>query len=282
MSDSPFDDYLARWRGAAPQREIAWLFLRPDERRCFGALAALEVEWTKALREVTEPQVAAMKLGWWREELERALQGRASHPLTQALFTDARARAVPLGCWMQPVEAAIAAIGAPPAADFARQCAAATPFADAIAELETRVWYGDAENRAAAARATLGAHLLAGLRAVDAEVTHGRSPVPMNLLARHELTVDGLAKDGPERRGAIRDEAIQLRALLDGADALPGRLTLFRAVALRHDRVALAHAARADAPLAALRAPPHGFSGVVHAWSAARSWRRSAHPRRAD
>ena len=86
MSETAFDDYLVQWRGASPERAIAWLFLRPGERVCFGALAALEHEWLKVVREAREPQVAAARLGWWREEMQRATQGQARHPLTQGLF----------------------------------------------------------------------------------------------------------------------------------------------------------------------------------------------------
>lgn len=279
MSDTAFHDYLARWRGATPQREVAWLFLRPDERICFGALAAMEVEWLKSLREVSEPQVATMKLGWWREEMQRAKGGRASHPLTQPLFADARARAVPLGYWLKPVEAAIGMIDAAPAADFAAQCAAAAPLADAVAELETKLWYGPERTSPAAARVTLGAHLLAGLRALETEVGHGRSPIPMNLLARHGLTIGGLGEAGDARRVALHDELAELRQVLDAAAGQDGPLTLFRNVALHQDRITLARAAAAADPLPVLRATTHGLAGLLRTWRAARAWRRAARGR---
>ncbi|TAM99841.1 MAG: phytoene synthase, partial [Rhodanobacteraceae bacterium] len=107
MSETAFDGYLAQWRDASPQRALAWLFLRHDERACFGALAALEHEWLKAVHDAREPQVAAAKLGWWRDEVQRAAQGHARHPLTLALFADVRANTVPSAYWTAPVEAAI-------------------------------------------------------------------------------------------------------------------------------------------------------------------------------
>ena len=273
MSESTYDDYLARWRAASPQRAVAWLFLHHDERCCFGALAALEHEWSRVLREVREPQVAIAKLGWWREEMQRATQGQARHPLTQALFADACANGVPLAYWTAPVDAAAVALTQAPSADFAAQCDAAAPLATALAELETRVWFGPQASSPRAARVTLFARLAADARALTAEVEHGRSPLPMNLLARHGLTIEGLATDSPARRAALREHLANVGSGLADAATMQGPLGLFRAMELQHGMAALKRAARADDPLAALVAPAHGFAGVLKTWRAARTWR---------
>ena len=273
MSESAFDDYLKQWRDASPQRALAWLFLRPDERNRFGALAALVHEWRKAVREVRESQVAAVKLGWWREEMQRATQGQARHPLTQALFADARVRSIPLPYWAAPVEAAIGMLALPLPASVAVQCEAAAPFANAVAALETRVWFGEGADAARMSRAVLLAELASTARALVIEVEHGRSPIPMNLLARHGLTIEALGRDSAERRAALRDYFGELeRAAVDAA-RMQGPLTLFRAVDLQRDRQALGRALRADDPLAALHAPAHGLGNVLKTWRAARKWR---------
>lgn len=277
MSDSAFDDYLTQWRGANPRRALAWLFLRPDERTCYGALAALLQEWHKAAREVSEPQVAVAKLGWWHEEMQRAPQGEARHPLTQALFADHRARAVPVGFWTAPVDALGMSLAVVPAADFASQCTAARPFADAVAALETQVWFGPAADASRAARVVLFARLCADLRALAAEVARGRSSLPMQLLARHGLTIEGLAHDGPARRAALRDQVRALQRGLAYAAKMNGPLALFRDVEMQHDLVALHHAEVADEPLAALAANRHGLSQALKTWRAARRWRGVAH-----
>ena len=273
MSDSAFDDYLAQWRGASPERTLAWRFLRPRERMCFGALAALEHEWLKVLREAREPQVAAARLGWWREEMQRAPQGQARHPLTQGLFAAPRANAVPVPHWTAPVEAAMGLLMAPPPADFAAQCGVVAPFADAIAELETCVWFGNVATSPRAAKVTLLAHLAANLRGLESMAERGRSPLPMNLLARHGLTIDALGSDSPARRAAVRDYAAELQRGLAGAARMQGPLTLFRAVGLQHDTDALGRAMWADEPLAGLRSSAFGFRGLLKTWRAARTWR---------
>jgi phytoene synthase len=273
VSESAFDDYLAQWRGAGPERTVAWRFLRPDERTRFGALAALEQEWLKVVREAREPQVAAARLGWWREEMQRAPEGQARHPLTQGLFAAPRAKAVPAAHWTAPVEAALLLLMAPPPADFAAQCKAAAPLADAVAELEARVWFGNAVANPRAAKVALLAHLPADLRGLDSMVERGRSPLPMNLLARHGLTIDALGTDSAARRAAVRDHVADLQRELAAAARMQGPLTLFRAVGLQHDLDAMGRAARSGEPFAGLRSPAFGLRGLLKTWRAARTWR---------
>lgn len=273
MSSSAFDEYLTQWRGASPQRAAAWLFLHRDERIRYGTLAALENEWLKALREVREPQVTAAKLGWWREEMQRAVQGQARHPLTRVLFADADAAAVPLACWTASIDAAMLLLVATPAPDSATQCATLTPLADAVAVLETWLWFGRGVDSTRASRVTLLSWLASDVRALTVQVGSGRSPLPMNLLARHGLTVDGLARDDPARRAALRDYAAELAQGLSDAAGLPGPLTLFRAVELRHNRLTLARAVRANDPLAALQSPAYRLGDMLKTWRAARIWR---------
>lgn len=273
MSESTFDEYLRQWREANPQRALAWLFLRHDERICYGALAALVHEWRKTMRDVREVQVAAAKLGWWREEMRRGTQGQPQHPLTQALFADPRANAVPSMYWIAPVDAAMQLLAQMPSADFATQCDVAAPFAKMVAALETRVWFGEGVESARASRVALFAQFITDTRALPAEVEHGRSPLPMNLLARHGLTIEGLAGDTPVRRAALRDWVTELRRGLADAANMAGPLTLFRAVELQNDLAALERAASAEDPLSALRAPAHGLGGLLKTWRAARKWR---------
>jgi phytoene synthase len=273
VSDGALGDYLSSWREADPRRAHAWLFLGRSERIRYGACAALLHEWRKAVREVSEPQVAMAKLGWWREELQRAAEGGPRHPLTQSLFADAGVRAVPLSCWTAVVDAALLLVAAPPSADFAAQRRAIAPLAAATAALETRVWFGPSVGVARAAAVTALASLFADLRALAIEVARGRSPLPMNLLARHGLTIEGLTRQNQARGAALRDYAQLLRDALAEAATIPGPLTLFRAVELRHDLQDLERAASAEDPLAALRPRRPGFGDLLKTWRAARTWR---------
>ncbi|MGH8190151.1 MAG: squalene/phytoene synthase family protein [Rhodanobacteraceae bacterium] len=272
MSGGAFESYLSSWREADPRRTLAWWFLRSDERIRYGANAALIQEWRNVLR-AREPQVAMAKLGWWREELQRSAEGGARHPLTQALFADARIREVPLDCWTMVVDAALRRVEAPPSADFAAQLSASAPFAGAVAELETRVWFGSGVSSARAAVVTTTADLVADARALVAEAERGRPALPMNLMARHGLTIESLQNDGPARRAALRDHLFLLRDALGDATVQPGRLTLFREIDMQHDLGSLGHAVRAADPLAALCISRPGLDPLLKTWRAARTWR---------
>ena len=273
MSDDAFASYLTHWREADSQRATAWLFLRHDERLCYGALAALEAEWQKAVHDAREPQVAAAKLSWWREEMQRAAQGGARHPLTQSLFTDSRVQAVPVACWTAAVDASLLVLAATPPVDGAAQVAAATPLAAAFANLETRIWFGAPSDPTRATTVIAIAQLLSSLRGLAAGGAVARAPLPMNLMARHGLTVDDLGRDTPALRNALRDHSTALERALAHAATMDGPLSLFRAVSLQHDLHTLRHAAHADDPLVALLAPQRGFRNLLKTWRAARTWR---------
>lgn len=272
MSDGVLDSYLDEWREANPQRAAAWLFLTHDERARYGALAALQGEWLKAATMSSEPQVAAAKLGWWREEIARAGGGCANHPLLRGLFADARVRGVPVAAWTAPIDMLLLELAAPPPADFAAQLAAAQPAARALAELDCRIWFGQAGNESARMAVAL-ARLVSALRSVRDGIGSRPPPLPMQLLARHGLTIDGLATDGPARRAALRDQARDLERELSRAATMPGCLTLFHAVRLQHDLRVLARARCSDDPLAALWSPDGGFRNLLQTWQAARAWR---------
>lgn len=272
MSEA-LEHWLRDWRVAHPQLETAWVFLREDERTQYGAFAALESEWLEAVYAIREPQIAAVKLQWWREELRLAQNGHARHPLTQALFSIARAREIPLAWWDETIDAALARLDALPAPDFAAQLALAQPFHGGLARIETALWSGiDADSTRARRVASLE-YLIAALRHLPQELAHNRSPIPMNLLARHGLTQATLGEDSEARRVALRDQARALRQALDEAVKLVGPLSLFRGLQMRQDASALRVAERATDPLHALHGSQNGLRLLFDAWRAARAWR---------
>jgi len=63
----------------------SFLFLPPERRRAITALYAFCREVDDAVDECTDPAIARNKLLWWRKEVKALLDGRASHPVTQAL-----------------------------------------------------------------------------------------------------------------------------------------------------------------------------------------------------
>lgn len=63
----------------------SFLFLPPNRRRAITALYAFCREVDDVVDECSDPQIAANKLSWWREELDRLYAGQPQHPVTQAL-----------------------------------------------------------------------------------------------------------------------------------------------------------------------------------------------------
>lgn len=67
----------------------AFLFLPPSRRAAITAFYAFCREVDDVVDEVRDPGVAAAKLNWWQEEVERAYAGQPSHPVMQALMPGA-------------------------------------------------------------------------------------------------------------------------------------------------------------------------------------------------
>lgn len=63
----------------------SFLFLSEQQRKAITALYAFCREVDDIVDSVAEPSIAKSKLDWWRTELDQTYQGRASHPISQAL-----------------------------------------------------------------------------------------------------------------------------------------------------------------------------------------------------
>ena len=64
----------------------AFLFLPPARRSAITAFYAFCREVDDVVDEVHDPQVAATKLAWWRNEVRQSFSGQPSHPVMQALM----------------------------------------------------------------------------------------------------------------------------------------------------------------------------------------------------
>lgn len=278
LAHGPLQSYVDKWLAVQPQQRIALTFVDPRQYPGHIALAALEQELLGAAYGIREPQVAAVKLNWWAEELAGAAQSGGRHPLTQVLFDDARARALPAEHWLAPVRAAIEQLEEGTAADFAGQLDAAGPMHGALAELETAWWFGVGVSGQRAARVAALAHLVHALRRLQDDVERDRLPLPMARLARFGLSRNDLGNRTAARDQAIRAQLDELASAWREAMALPGPLGVFRALEAR-EAMRLVKLARAAAdPLATLQRglPGSGFGNTLAAWGAARRWRLAA------
>ena len=64
---------------------FSFLFLPSEQRRAMNALYAFCREVDDVVDEIADPDIARIKLQWWREELSRCFLGQAQHPVGQAI-----------------------------------------------------------------------------------------------------------------------------------------------------------------------------------------------------
>lgn len=76
-----------------PDRALAALFAPRDARDDLLALYALNVELARIAEQVSEPDLGAIRLQWWREAIEHAGEGEiTSHPVADAFGAAIRRR----------------------------------------------------------------------------------------------------------------------------------------------------------------------------------------------
>jgi len=71
--------------GAGSSFSYSFLFLEPAARRAMTVLYAFCREVDDVVDECTDPGIARIKLGWWRDEIARSYAGAAQHPVGKAL-----------------------------------------------------------------------------------------------------------------------------------------------------------------------------------------------------
>lgn len=264
-----FAHHVEKLIAVHPEHAIARLFLPTAQRESVSAFEAVVFELEQTLWHAREPQAASAKLQWWAEELTRTLAGEARHPLTQALpvaVATANVQHLPRRWLLQ----SLALLDDALASDFAAQCAAVESFYVPLAQLESALFGSGAQ---AATPRALSMLLCELARMAQGQKAH-RLAVPLNLLARHQLTREQLEQQCPAREQLMRDQlaalALAYERLSPQLDAgLPVRLRL------RLERRQVHQLAMKSLPAAGLRlaAASVPLMTAWHAWREARSRR---------
>jgi phytoene synthase len=86
-STSPSPVEFCRQLAAPPgsANHYATLYLPAAQRPAAWAVLALRHELNEVVTRIAEPSVAQARLDWWQAELRAAAQGKAQHPIAQAL-----------------------------------------------------------------------------------------------------------------------------------------------------------------------------------------------------
>ncbi|QBB71094.1 hypothetical protein ELE36_12435 [Pseudolysobacter antarcticus] len=272
-----FAAFEQKWLSAFPENNVLRVFLSPADRVLNAAFACLIFELEQTALYIAEAQIAATKLNWWSEELARASALQARHPITQTLIADPRACAISPELWQALVRGAAAQLGIESSADFATQIAQAQRFSQPLASIEQQLFYADggASGSGSTAAASLAAcaQLLRQLAMLPQELQQGRLPLPLSLLARHQLNRENLLIASAQRTASVRDYLNTLATEIRAALALGSTLSISRRVRARLDLSLIQRALRQADPLQALSNDPGAspWRSLWFGWSAARA-----------
>jgi phytoene synthase len=100
------EPYRSRAAPPGTARYWSWLFAAPESRDPLIGMYALSAEWRALINPSTEREAAAIKLGWWREEIARLAGGAPLHPITRFVAALPRAGTVDFSALNRPLDAA--------------------------------------------------------------------------------------------------------------------------------------------------------------------------------
>ena len=225
--------------GSGSSFYYAFLFLPPPRRAAITAFYAFCREVDDVVDEIRDPGVAATKLAWWRQEVNRAFAGQPSHPVMHALMphastfdiTAAHLQAVIEGCQMDLDQTRYL--------DYAGLQRYCDRVAGVVGEVAARIFgHTDPKTLDYAHRLGLALQLTNIIRDVGDDARRGRIYLPIAELKRfdvkaHELLerkapwgysdrFTALMRFQAERAHATYDEALALLPELDRAAQKPG------------------------------------------------------------
>ena len=213
----------------------AFLFLPPPKRSAITAFYAFCREIDDVVDEVTDPSVAQAKLGWWRTEVARLMQGAPTHPAMQALephlinyrITSEHLNAVIDGCEMDLTQNRYL--------DYANLQTYCHLVAGVVGEVAARIFGQSQPETTAYAHAMGQAFQLTNIiRDVGEDAMRGRIYLPINELQQfdvkaHEILnrqmsdrFQALMRFQAERAHGLYDQALTLLPLGDYRSQKPG------------------------------------------------------------
>jgi phytoene synthase len=261
---------------ATPPGSAAYYCIRFGSRQSRPELALL-FAWRAEIRRIQEhtrdPGVARLKLDWWRREVEASRQGRARHPLAQALTTPMQLQRLPLQPFFQLLDAAETDVLARTISEDEELWTHCRRAGGAFSELLTRV-AGGAERRLLEQARALGGYtrLTEIVTELGADLRRERCYLPEERLARHRLSAAQL--NAGEHPAALAPLLAELAR--DAGRILPGERprspALGPAAALSAlGRATLQETARAGFPVLDSRV---SLTPLRRLWIAWRSGRR--------
>lgn len=213
----------------------AFLFLPRERRAAITAFYAFCREVDDVVDEVSDPGVAATKLGWWQNEVHQAFAGKPSHPVMRALMPHAPVYAIEERHLQAVIDGCRMDLEQTRYLDFpglARYCHL---VAGVVGEVAARIFgQTQEETTAYAHKMGLAFQLTNIIRDVGEDARKGRIYLPVNELqqfgvtaadllnARHSDKFEALMAFQTERAQKMYDEALAALPKEDRRAQRPG------------------------------------------------------------
>ena len=198
----------------------AFKILPADRRAAITALYAFCREVDDVVDECSEPQLAAIKLSWWKTEMDRLFEGNPNHPVTKALLPKVKAHALP----RQPFDEIIAGVEMdlhqsryPDWESLDRYC---DKVAGAVGLLSARI-FGQVSDATLHYAVVLGRALQYTniIRDVGDDARRGRIYLPVQAMTKYGVDAASILRREPSDAltTLLRDMAVRTHELYDEA-----------------------------------------------------------------
>lgn len=165
------------------------------QRRDMAVLHAFWREMEDVVDDCRDPDVARLKLQWWREELRRISSGSAQHPVAAALGEVVRAHGVPMAKLERIVDGTQDAIETTSFETFEHLSTYCHQVAGTVGSLESAIaGYADPQTPQCAGQMRFACRLSEILRNVRRDARRGRIYLPQDELRRFGVQQEDLQR----------------------------------------------------------------------------------------
>ena len=173
----------------------SFLFLPPPRRRAITALYAFCREVDDVVDEVREPNVARVKLAWWRREIQAVFDGAPQHPVARALVPVVREYDLPADQLQTVIDGMAMDIDQSRYLDFPALEAYCHRVAGVVGVMSSQIFGATAEaTRTFARDLGIAFQLTNIIRDVGEDAARGRVYLPQDELARFGVTATQVLK----------------------------------------------------------------------------------------
>ncbi|MBI3524449.1 MAG: presqualene diphosphate synthase HpnD [Betaproteobacteria bacterium] len=171
----------------------SFLFLEPPRRRAITALYAFCREVDDVVDECPDPQLARVKLAWWRNEVAALYLGQPTHPVTQALQITLKTFWLPQEQLLEIIDGMEMDLDQTRYSDFKALHLYCYRVASVVGLLAAEIFgYQDRRTLKYAHDLGLAFQLTNIIRDVGEDARRGRVYLPLDELRRFEVSLDDI------------------------------------------------------------------------------------------